>query len=114
MEPAIDLEEFSYLKEDMGSSLPSFLELFLQRLPTYLSSCHTYHKEKKWPELNREAHSLKGSSRYIGAMILGLYCQELEQLAGDEVVDEQQIAQTLIKLDAEARRVVQALEPLKD
>ena len=108
----IDREEFACLKEDLGSSLVPFVKLYLDKLPGYLTRMQELAQQNNWLELNREAHSLKGASQYLGAMVFGQICMELERSAKANDIDENAIKSNLSKLSVEAARVAAALPNL--
>lgn len=64
-------------KPDVRSRL---LTIYLTSQPALMEGIKTAVKEDDGPSLAATAHSMKSSSRNVGAMIFGETCAELEQL----------------------------------
>jgi len=83
--PALNRERLATLKElDMDGDQGfyySLLETFLQSARTDIDSIKETLERGAFDKLRDKAHSLKGSSRNIGADTIGEICQELETLA---------------------------------
>lgn len=53
-------------------------EIFLRDVPTELEELSTYINNKDWENAKRLAHSIKGSSRTVGAQRAGSQAEQLE------------------------------------
>lgn len=111
-EPPIDMQEFTYLKEDMEDTMPMLVARFLENLPEYVAKCQSTYANKQWLDLKREAHSLKGASQYVGASLLSRHCLALERLSGTETFDRTEAETLLSILQQESLRVAEALTRL--
>ena len=90
-------------------------------LETFLDSAKSDMKEIKasidrgdYVTLRNKAHSLKGSSRNLGADAMGSMCQELENLAGTQAQAEagavlEKLTGEFTRVKSEIRQEVQAL-----
>lgn len=59
-------------------TLASVLLAYLDDTPTLVQDIHRAALVGDWHTVQRGAHTIKGSSRLIGAVDLGLICEELE------------------------------------
>ena len=74
------IDELLFLGEDEGPAfLTSVLEQFLQDAPTHVDRIQQAYHQQNPETLMKVAHTLKGSSRNIGANRLGDTCYQLEQ-----------------------------------
>ena len=106
--PALDRERLETLKsldpENDGAFYRKLLETFLQSAETDLIALRDLLAEGALDKARNKAHSLKGSSRNLGAETLGDLAQEIETLAtnGREL---EKLGPALQRLEAEAGRV---------
>ena len=109
--PALDRERLETLKElDIdgdGAFYSSLLETFLQSARTDIDEIQRTLENGEFEKLRDKAHSLKGSSRNIGADAIGETCQKLEALANAKTT--QGADELLEELANEFTRVEQAI-----
>jgi signal transduction histidine kinase/HPt (histidine-containing phosphotransfer) domain-containing protein/ActR/RegA family two-component response regulator len=109
---AIDAETIGKVREMVGVSAPQlFAELidtYLSDSPALLAAMHAALNGSDAAALRRAAHRLKSSSLFLGALLLGSLCEQLEWAAGagtiargDEAVE---------RIEAEYARVKAAIE----
>ena len=115
---AISLERLETLKTLAPDTDGAF---FIMLLETFLDSAKSDMKEIKasidrgdYVTLRNKAHSLKGSSRNLGADAMGSMCQELENLAGTQAQAEagavlEKLTGEFTRVKSEIRQEVQAL-----
>lgn len=77
LEPAIINE----LKEIMGEDLNFLLEAYLTDSQENISQLHEAVDDACCEDVRQYAHSLKGSSRNVGATEVANYCEQLENAA---------------------------------
>ena len=70
-----------------GSLLGSLIETFLENTPQVIAAAREALAGRVSAELERAAHTLKGSSSNFGAERMGAACAELERAAHDGVPD---------------------------
>ena len=109
--PALDRERLQTLKEldiegDEGFYF-SLLETFLQSARADIDTLREAFERGETGRLRDKAHSLKGSSRNIGADAIGETCQELETVA--EAQGTEGAGELLERLAAEFSRVEQEI-----
>jgi len=80
---------------------------FLAEFPTRLKDMHALHEARKWPELERAAHSLKGLAALFGFQKLSEYFLALEDGAG--AADADRVKAALTGLDEPAAAAAQQL-----
>jgi signal transduction histidine kinase/CheY-like chemotaxis protein len=107
----LDLAVLESLRKLQSPKRPNF---FAQVLQTYLSGCETHMAsmqralaERAPDALSTAAHTLKGSSRYVGAVHLADLCNRVEHLAMDGMAAE--VPASLQEVTEEVERVKSAL-----
>ena len=91
------------LGDDAAEFVYEFVETFVEETTTSLQSLRLAAKLGDWETLHREAHSLKGSSRYVGALELSRRSAVLEALGTKASGDE--TTKLIDQLDAEFEKV---------
>ena len=91
------------LGDDADEFLHEFVETFVEETTTSLQSLRLAANREDWETLHREAHSLKGSSRYVGALELSRLSAVLEALGAKASGDE--TTKLIDQLDAEFEKV---------
>jgi CheY-like chemotaxis protein len=84
--PAIDVGVLQRLVEDIGDTdvVVETLEIYLQELPVRLDSMGAALTDERFDLLRDEAHSLKSSSRMLGAGVLSDLCRDVEAVTAAE------------------------------
>lgn len=81
----LDMSAIASLDELGGEEMvQSTVDLYLENLPGHLEVLQAMLRNGEWSSLCREAHSLKSSSRILGASKLAELCAHLEGLARQE------------------------------
>ncbi len=106
IDPAV-LENLKMLEAGGYFSLEEFLQVFSEDSHQRLAALRRAVEEGDARSLEREAHTLKGSSREVGASRLAALCQELEDLGESGTVAGAR--EKLAPLEAELARVQAAL-----
>ena len=101
----IDLKEM----EGRGSiSVRKMVDLFAGEMERILPALHQLLAEGKTADLEREAHTLKGSARDHGARRLANLCQRLEDMGRDgELAEAEEIIQQIETAATEAREAIE-------
>ncbi|MBC6907110.1 Hpt domain-containing protein [Saccharophagus sp. K07] len=76
----IDAAMMEQLKELLGERFTELVDRFIQDGERRLGLLREALKTQDFVAIHAEAHGLKGSSRNIGANILGGLCSDLEQM----------------------------------
>lgn len=106
------LEEVRLLQREIDPNfLSGLIELYFKDSRKYLENIQTAVHEKDCNKLQRNAHSLKGSSVNLGARIFGVYCAEMEDCASQG--DWSEATAWMDRLTGEYMRVCAALEEEK-
>ncbi len=79
-EPLLDIEVFNNLKALMEEAFPDLIESYLEDAPKLMSDLHNSSREADLKVLVRAAHTLKSSSKNIGAMMLASKAEDIEAL----------------------------------
>jgi two-component system, sensor histidine kinase and response regulator len=84
--PPIDVGVLQRLVEDIGDTdvVVETLEIYLGELPVRLDSMGAALADKRFDLLRDEAHSLKSSSRMLGAVVLSDLCRDVEAVTAAE------------------------------
>jgi signal transduction histidine kinase/DNA-binding response OmpR family regulator len=84
--PAIDVRVLQRLVEDIGDTdvVVETLEIYLEELPVRLDSMGAALTDERFDLLRDEAHSLKSSSRMLGAGVLSDLCRDVEAVTAAE------------------------------
>ena len=77
----IDHATLNELREALGDELDGIVKLYVDGLPTQSAELVALLAAHDLPTLRRSAHSLKGSSVSMGAVLLGARAAEIEKLA---------------------------------
>ena len=101
---AATLEELKTLEESGVFSLQEIVDLFGQEGSKNLAGMRRALAEENAPDLTREAHSLKGSSRNLGAVRLGDICEEMENLGKASAFEAASALQDRVAAAFEAAR----------
>ena len=92
----IDFEEGQkYLASDHLTFLKRFFELDLN---VSITSLNESYAKKDWIELKRNAHSLKGTSAYIGALTCKGLAETLQLTCMESAINPEKVARDLKKL----------------
>ncbi|MCE9608720.1 MAG: PAS domain S-box protein [Chthoniobacter sp.] len=94
--------------DDGGQMLDSLIGTFLENSPTVLRTAREAAKRQDAPELERAAHTLKGSCSNFGAERMSDACQQLEQAVHDRIFDH--VDELLTTVATELASVCLALE----
>ena len=91
-------EQIQKLNEIGGKRLvEGMIKLFLETSPLKVTAIHQAWEARDWPELERNAHSLKSSCAYLGEKKLGEVAARLESAA--EKNEEAEVPALLSELD---------------
>lgn len=101
----IDTESFENLENAMGGKVSEIIDAFLADTPNYIRQIENSVKQKDWIALMGVAHSLKGSSRNLGANMFASICREIEDLAQEDEVTELQANKLFADLQNEFSQV---------
>lgn len=118
--PAIDVGVLQGLVEDVGGTdvVVETLEIYLEELPVRLDSMGTALTDKRFDLLRDEAHSLKSSSRMLGARTLSDLCRDVEAVtaaeSGNGDTSGGDLTPMADALHVEALRVAQWLAEYRD
>ena len=82
----IDAAMMAQLKELLGERFGELVERFIQDGERRISLLRSAVVQPDFDVVHAEAHGLKGSSRNIGANVLGTLCGDLEQSGKDRSV----------------------------
>ncbi len=88
MESLFDQQIIGELKEIMGDDIGILLETFISDSNEKLNELSDAISQCEPEQVRRTAHSLKGSSRNVGAAALALLCEKLEYQARSEDLSE--------------------------
>ncbi|MCZ6673632.1 MAG: ATP-binding protein [Verrucomicrobia bacterium] len=94
------------------------IEIFLETTDELVESFETYSREEKWKDFERSAHSLKGTAKTVGALILGNLALQLELWvkdghSGSRKAEIRQVAEEYQALAKELTRYRSSLEEKK-
>ncbi|MET1255058.1 Hpt domain-containing protein [Aliikangiella maris] len=92
MSQYLDQNIIAELKEIMADDLPMLFEAYLEDSSRNLNSLAQAIDTQDADQVRRIAHSIKGSSRNVGATDLALQCEQLENAAKDKILDNSQQA----------------------
>ena len=107
MSDSIDQNVLAELKEIMAEDFTILVDTYLNDSRKHLQTLKRAFCGRNWVELNRGAHSLKGSSGNIGANRLSALCAQVEQLALTE--RSAQIEGLLTQVEQEYQSVVASI-----
>ncbi|MBF2074028.1 MAG: response regulator [Synechococcales cyanobacterium C42_A2020_086] len=107
---SLDLTLLHTLNSDIGnqSSLPLLIDCYLAEAPNLLYLIHQSATQTDAHTLRRAVHTLKSSSRSLGATALFHLCEELEELARGGMIDA--VIPQLSHLEDEFKRFTAALQ----
>jgi signal transduction histidine kinase/DNA-binding response OmpR family regulator len=118
--PAVDLATLQGLVEDIGEAavVIDTLDIYLEELPGRLDSMSSALASERFDVLRDEAHSLKSSSRMLGAVTLSDLCRDLEAVTAAQsragASSGGDLTPMVDALHAEAFRVAQWLAEFRD
>ena len=120
--PTLDPEGLKLLRKNLGDQaealIPKLIEQFCKDGMKLIGEMHSSLKEGKNTDLQRAAHTLKGSSLYFGLTTLSDTCRALEFNAKDGTLDsvavqitriETEFAKAKTTLDKIAKRKIESL-----
>lgn len=108
---SLDQSVIDRLTSELGPNLGLIIDAYLDELPGRVEDLVKAISNDDAQQLWSDAHKLKGSSRNLGANILGKLCMELEQVGKEGHLEK---ADDLIsKISEEALKVEEALRQLK-
>ncbi|MBS1251707.1 MAG: Signal transduction histidine-protein kinase BarA [Anaerolineales bacterium] len=111
LQSPIDEEVLAQFTEMMGEDAPAFIaeliDVFLEDTPRLLAEMGDAATEGDEEGLERAAHTLKGTSAALGAMVLSDLCQELETMG--KAGDLEEAAEKVDQLEVEYARAEVAL-----
>jgi len=102
------LEDLKGLEEFGDFSLREVIGIFLQEGAPRLAAMHRALEEQNGPDLQREAHTLKGGGRDLGTVRLVEVCQQLEDIGKTATFDL--ASEALTAVESEWKRAREALE----
>ena len=86
-------------KKFLGNDHVTFLKRFYEiNLDVSINSLKTSYSRRDWLEVKRNAHSLKGTSSYIGALLCKKLSENLQNACSESSVSEEKINNHLNKL----------------
>ncbi|GAC1478441.1 MAG: hypothetical protein NVS2B14_19590 [Chamaesiphon sp.] len=77
----LDWEHLHQLSEDNTEFELELLQMFVEDVPTHLQAAEVAIANNDFQQLEREAHHLKGSSANVGATVMRVSAEKLEQMA---------------------------------
>ncbi|MDQ7050960.1 MAG: Hpt domain-containing protein [Enterobacterales bacterium] len=80
----VDKKMLQDLTEIMGDDMKLLITSYIQDSQNKIAEWASLDIVKQQNEIYRMAHSLKGSSRNVGAMLFADYCEKVETLARQE------------------------------
>jgi HPt (histidine-containing phosphotransfer) domain-containing protein len=86
--PAINISALIECFGDDKEAQQDFLQFYQQHSKPLLAELAGHITDKDWQSVTELAHKLKSSTRGAGAILLGHYCEQLEQLAKEENTEE--------------------------
>lgn len=105
----IDEESFHNLEHAIGNKVGEIVDAFFADTPKYLQNIDEALTQLDWGRIRSIAHSLKGSSRNLGANIFATICREIEELVQEVDVTPLQIEQLITDLREEYQEVEHCL-----
>lgn len=84
MSGVLDEQIVNELKDIMGDDIGMLMETFIVDSQQKLEQLKALLKDDDFDAIRRLAHSLKGSSKNVGASALASHCENLEHDARDE------------------------------
>jgi len=82
--PIIDQSTFNELKQISGEDfITELIDAFLEDAPNMIRNMQSALETKDVESFRRNAHSLKSNANTFGAMELGAFAKELEQMGKD-------------------------------
>ncbi len=98
--PTYDPETLKTLKKIVGAETTRlFIQQFIQSATEHLVNLQQWVATGNANELRRKAHQFKGESLQLGAMQLGILCEEMETLAQQGSLEK--IPEILAQIKAE-------------
>ena len=85
--PILDLNTFNEMKAIIGNSFVEMLSMYSSESEEYIKLIEQGVARNKIEDIVRPAHTLKSSSRQIGALRLGGIAAEIEQLSRDQKIE---------------------------
>lgn len=86
MSEFFDDQVISELKEIMGEDIGMLLETFIDDSQEKVEALADSVNSQDSDDIRRTAHSLKGSSKNVGAIALALLCEEMEHKARENIL----------------------------
>lgn len=101
----IDADSFSNLEITMGNKIGEIIDVFLTDAPTYIADLQNAVDTEDWVRVADVAHSLKGSSRNLGANHFASVCREIEDFSSKGALTAKLAKELLSDLEMEYRKV---------
>jgi len=95
---------------DGGVMLARLVGMYVSRTPERIKLLRAHVAEKKFTELAREAHTLKGASGSIGAVRVAATCAQIEHAR--KAKDEKRLEELMVTLETEYARACHALQAM--
>ncbi|MGR9107234.1 MAG: EAL domain-containing protein [Gammaproteobacteria bacterium] len=89
---SIDDENFENLVKAIGDKVADIIDAFFGDTPNYLDQIGIALTNRDWGRMKGMVHSLKGSSRNLGANIFGSICREIEEVLGERDIPDLRVA----------------------
>jgi hypothetical protein len=87
--PTYDPETLKTLEKIVGAETTRlFIQQFIRSATEHLANLQQWVATGNANELRREAHQFKGESLQLGAMQLGILCEEMETLAQQDSLEK--------------------------
>lgn len=110
MSGVLDSTIISELKEIMGEDLEMLLSTYVEDTQQKIEQLKLEINEDNADSIRRTAHSIKGSSKNVGATELADWCQQMETAARDG--DLQDADSQLANIEISFQNVCQAIQSL--
>ncbi|MCW8878785.1 MAG: Hpt domain-containing protein [Kangiellaceae bacterium] len=110
MTDVLDSTIISELQEIMGEDLGMLLETYVEDTQQKIEQLKSEIKEKNTDSIRRTAHSIKGSSKNVGATELADWCQQMETGAREENLQDVDIQ--LANIESSFQNVCDAIQSL--
>jgi HPt (histidine-containing phosphotransfer) domain-containing protein len=94
--PHLDFAVVDMLKDIMGDDFQLLLQTFVADVPIRLQDLNTCLEQGDIPGMEKPAHTLKGSSANMGAILLSSICAELvDQIRAGNVPEPEQMVRKI-------------------
>ena len=110
MTDVLDSAIISELQEIMGEDLEMLLSTYIEDTQQKIEELKSQISEKDADNIRRTAHSIKGSSKNVGAMGLADWCQQMESSARDDNL--QDVEMQLTNIETSFKEACDAIQSL--